>query len=129
MNLGERLLCRDCRITNKGTKIIITMRNELTQNQGMSGKEISSLVFLGLAILYDLSPIDIIPDIPIVGWLDDATITLTTGLNCIQQFTAQTSSTLSNIAKTLKWLVIIIGGILVALLALVVVFFIKSVSN
>ena len=32
--------------------------NELTQNQGMSGKEISSLVFLGLAILYDLSPID-----------------------------------------------------------------------
>lgn len=129
MNLGERLLCRDCHITNKGTKIIITMRNELTQNQGMSGKEISSLVFLGLAILYDLSPIDIIPDIPIVGWLDDATITLTTGLNCIQQFTAQTSSTLSNIAKTLKWLVIIIGGILVALLALVVVFFIKSVSN
>lgn len=104
-------------------------KNELTQNQGMSGKEISSLVFLGLAILYDLSPIDIIPDIPIVGWLDDATITLTTGLNCIQQFTAQTSSTLSNIAKTLKWLVIIIGGILVALLALVVVFFIKAVSN
>ena len=95
----------------------------------MSGKEISSLVFLGLAILYDLSPIDIIPDIPIVGWLDDATITLTTGIICIQQFTAQTSSTLSNIAKTLKWLVIIIGGILVALLALVVVFFIKSVSN
>ncbi len=28
-------------------------------------------VFLVLAILYDLSPIDIIPDIPVIGYVDD----------------------------------------------------------
>ena len=50
----------------------------------MTGKKVSSLVFMGLAALYDVSPVDIIPDIPVVGWIDDILITLTAFLNCIQ---------------------------------------------
>ena len=82
----------------------------------MTGKEVSSLVFVGLAALYDVSPVDIIPDIPVVGWIDDILITLTAILNRIQQFTKETAHTLSIIAKILKWILVLLGGILIVLL-------------
>lgn len=82
----------------------------------MTGKKVSSLVFMGLAALYDVSPVDIIPDIPVVGWIDDILITLTAILNCIQQFTEETAHTLSIIAKILKWILVLLGGILIVLL-------------
>ena len=34
-----------------------------------------ALIFLILALIYDFSPIDIIPDVPIIGWIDDFAIT------------------------------------------------------
>lgn len=35
-------------------------------------KEIATLIFLILDLLYILSPIDFIPDfIPVIGWIDD----------------------------------------------------------
>lgn len=82
----------------------------------MTGKKVSSLVFMGLAALYDVSPVDIIPDIPVVGWIDDILITLTAFLNCIQQFTKETAHTLSIIAKIMKWILVLLGGILIVLL-------------
>ena len=82
----------------------------------MTGKKVSSLVFMGLAALYDVSPVDIIPDIPVVGWIDDILITLTAFLNCIQQFTKETAHTLSIIAIILKWILVLLGGILIVLL-------------
>lgn len=94
----------------------------------MTGKEVSSLVILGLAGLYGVSPVDIIPDIPVVGWVDDFLIIATAVLNCIQQFTAESIEILSNIAKTLKWICIIGGGIIILLLGLLAAFIIKSVS-
>lgn len=53
----------------------------------MNGKQITSLALMGLAVLYDVSPVDIIPDIPVVGWIDDFIITASAGLNCIEKFT------------------------------------------
>lgn len=81
-------------------------------------KQITSLVLAGLAVLYDLSPVDIIPDIPVVGWVDDFFITATAGLNLIQQYTSESMQWLSTIAKTLKWLTIILGVIVVLLVAI-----------
>ncbi|MCR5545458.1 MAG: DUF1232 domain-containing protein [Lachnospiraceae bacterium] len=94
----------------------------------MNSKELTSVVMLGLAVAYDLSPIDIIPDIPIIGWIDDALFTGITALNCIQQFTAETGKALSTIAKTLKWLLIVVGGILVVLIVLFAGLIIKLFS-
>ncbi len=31
-----------------------------------------------LALIYDISPVDIIPDVPFIGWLDDIAVTLGT---------------------------------------------------
>lgn len=81
-------------------------------------KQITSLILAGLAVLYDLSPVDIIPDIPVVGWVDDFFITATAGLNLIQQYTSESMQWLSTIAKTLKWLTIILGVIVVILVAI-----------
>lgn len=81
-------------------------------------KQITSLILAGLAVLYDLSPVDIIPDIPVVGWVDDFFITATAGLNLIQQYTSESMQWLSTIAKTLKWLTIILGVIVVLLVAI-----------
>ncbi|MCI6478291.1 MAG: DUF1232 domain-containing protein [Bacteroidales bacterium] len=84
----------------------------------MEKKQITSLVLAGLAVLYDISPVDVIPDIPVVGWVDDFFITATAGLNLIQQYTSESMQWLSTIAKTLKWLTIILGVIVVVLVAI-----------
>ena len=84
----------------------------------MEKKQITSLVLAGLAVLYDISPVDVIPDIPVVGWVDDFFITATAGLNLIQQYTSESMQWLSTIAKTLKWLNIILGVIVVVLVAI-----------
>ena len=84
----------------------------------MKKKQITSLVLAGLAVLYDISPVDVIPDIPVVGWVDDFFITATAGLNLIQQYTSESMQWLSTIAKTLKWLTIILGVIVVLLVAI-----------
>ena len=84
----------------------------------MEKKQITSLVLAGLAVLYDISPVDAIPDIPVVGWVDDFFITATAGLNLIQQYTSESMQWLSTIAKTLKLLTIILGVIVVLLVAI-----------
>lgn len=84
----------------------------------MNSKQITSIVLTGLAVLYDISPVDIIPDIPVVGWVDDFFITATATLNLIQQHTTESMQWLSSIAKTLKWITIALGVIVVLLVAL-----------
>lgn len=70
--------------------------------------------------IYALSPIDIIPDVvPVVGWADDLLAAVGGGLNLIQATVARSSETLAGILKFIKWIVIILGGILVAIIALV----------
>ncbi len=43
---------------------------------------ISIVLFIG-ALIYTIAPFDIIPDAPVVGWIDDILLTLITGLNLI----------------------------------------------
>ncbi|MDE6400034.1 MAG: DUF1232 domain-containing protein [Muribaculaceae bacterium] len=89
----------------------------------MEGTEVTSTkgawVWAILCGLYALSPIDIIPDvIPVVGWFDDALAIVGGGLNLIQANLAQTNQTLAGIIKFVKWITIILGGILVTIVAL-----------
>lgn len=39
-----------------------------------SGRHWPSIVTLILALIYTISPADAIPDLPIIGWIDDATV-------------------------------------------------------
>lgn len=87
-----------------------------------------SLVIALLALAYDLSPIDAIPDgIPVLGWLDDLCVTLVAALNMYQQFAKDQNSALVKLAKYIKWMLvalvivagIAVGGLVAAIVALV----------
>jgi len=73
-----------------------------------------------LAILYDISPVDMIPDIPVIGHIDDALVTLTATLNLLQKCLRDFSSFLSSLLGLAKWMVISTGIVAVSLMGLVV---------
>ena len=78
------------------------------------------VVFLVLAILYDMSPIDIIPDIPVIGYVDDLIITAIATLNLLQKWFEYTSGMLAAALGFMKWLVIFVGIIAVSLVGLII---------
>lgn len=87
-----------------------------------------SVVIAMLALAYDVSPIDAVPDgIPVLGWLDDVGVTLVAALNAYQQFAANQDALLVKLAKYVKWLLvalvviagIAVGGLIAAIIALV----------
>ena len=78
------------------------------------------VLLFALAILYDLSPIDIIPDIPVIGYVDDLMITAAATLNLLQKWLQDTSVVLAAALGLMKWLVIFVGIIAVSLVGLAV---------
>lgn len=90
-----------------------------TSSVTTSSSHVGAWVSFVLSMVYMFSPIDILPDvIPVVGWLDDFVIAATGTLNLVQRTCQESMSWLSSIAKMLKWVVIILGGILVLIIAL-----------
>ena len=75
-------------------------------------------VLMALCLLYGISPIDIIPDIPIVGQIDDLIILASGTLNLVQCYMERAESSLATIVKVVKWMVIALGAIVIILLAL-----------
>jgi hypothetical protein len=85
------------------------MDKNITEQANKSNKTAPIIIAL-LGILYGVSPVDIIPDmIPVAGWVDDLVITGGTLLNLAQAFTKDTSIVLSNIFKISKWILWILG--------------------
>jgi hypothetical protein len=87
-----------------------------------------SVIVAMLAVVYDLSPIDAVPDaLPLFGWLDDVGFTLMAALNVYQQFTKDQNSMMVRLAKYIKWMMVAlvvlagvaIGGLVTAIIALV----------
>ena len=75
-------------------------------------------VLMVLCLLYGVSPVDIIPDIPVVDQIDDLIILATGGLNLAQSYMERTESSLASVVKVVKWIVIALGAIVILLLAL-----------
>lgn len=58
-----------------------------------------------LGTLYVISPVDLIPDaIPVVGWIDDILIAVSSISTVINSQLSQTNRTLSNMLKALKYI-------------------------
>ena len=79
----------------------------------MTRKQITSLLLLGASIIYDVIPADLIPDIPLVGWLDDMLVTSSAALNCLQQFGINANGKIDRLLKWLKWICILFAVIVV----------------
>ena len=75
-------------------------------------------VLMVLCLLYGVSPVDIIPDIPVVGQIDDLIILASGGLNLVQRYMERAESSLASVVKVVKWIVIALGAIVILLLAL-----------
>ncbi|HPD57014.1 MAG TPA: DUF1232 domain-containing protein [Smithellaceae bacterium] len=73
-----------------------------------------------LAMIYVLSPIDAIPDVPVIGYIDDFFVAAIATLNLLQAWLARTSLVLAAILGWLKWFVVFVGIIAVALVGLAV---------
>jgi uncharacterized membrane protein YkvA (DUF1232 family) len=82
-----------------------------------------------LSIVYTLSPIDIIPDIPVIGWIDDFFVLTTASLNLIEHTTGRSHYTLRRLLKRLKWIVAILGIIVVLLLLILGVLIVKWIGE
>ena len=103
--------------------------SEYNENQPAS-QGIKPWIPLILALIYTVSPIDLVPDfIPIVGWLEDALLVIVGGLNGIQNGILDANSSLRTLIKFVKWGILIIGGIAILIVVLLVVLVFKVVSK
>ena len=83
-----------------------------------NGNMVMPIIWMAAALLYDVSPLDVIPDVPVIGWIDDFFITATATLNLIQKAAEDSVPWLAQIAKNLKWIMIILGIIAIILVVL-----------
>lgn len=96
-------------------------------NQEVS--HVGAWIGAAVAILYALSPVDILPDVvPFAGWADDLLITVTGGLNLLQSYAKEGNETLAGILGAIKWVVIILGVIAIAIIALLIFVVYKIVA-
>ena len=103
--------------------------SEYNENQPAS-RGIKPWIPLILALIYTVSPIDLVPDfIPIVGWFEDALLLIVGGLNGIQNGVLEANSSLRTLIKYLKWGLLIIGGIAILIVVLLVVLVFKTVTK
>ncbi|MCX7970505.1 MAG: YkvA family protein [Negativicutes bacterium] len=83
-------------------------------------------VLFVLALIYAVSPIDLVPDWPVVGWLDDLLLLLGTGLNLIEHRARLPNRPLLIAAiRWFKWLALAAGLSLLAVLAVAAVIFFR----
>ena len=92
----------------------------LVMNQQSQRSMVFPVVLFMLAILYDISPIDLIPDIPVVGYVDDFFITAIATLNLLEKWLQDSSVVLASLLRLAKWLVVFVGIIAVSLVGLAV---------
>ena len=94
-------------------------------SEDLEKKEVSHVgawIWAVLGLIYAISPIDLLPDaIPVAGWVDDILITVTSGLNLIQSYLKESNEHLAKIVKGIKWVIIVLGILIVAIIALIVV--------
>ena len=83
-----------------------------------NNRSYSPYALFALAIVYALLPVDIIPDAPAIGWIDDFFVMLVAGFNLMEKGMGVTNKVVISMLNLMKWGVIILGVIAVSLLGL-----------
>ena len=84
----------------------------------MNRKQITSIILLIGTIVYDFIPADLIPDIPVIGWIDDFFVTSSALFNCIQQFSDDGNEILEKVMKWLKWTCFLLAVLIIIIFLL-----------
>lgn len=72
-------------------------------------KHITEWIQLLFSLVYVFNPIDIIPDMPAIGWIDDFFVVALGMINLVQGYTNDMNEKLAKIIKILKWIIAILG--------------------
>ena len=72
-------------------------------------KHIIEWIQLLVSLVYVFNPIDIIPDMPAIGWVDDFFVVAFGMINLVQGYTNETNKKVAKIIKILKWIIAIFG--------------------
>lgn len=91
-------------------------------------KKVASWILMVLAIIYDILPVDLVPDIPLLGWIDDFLITLVAAINLIQNNKEDISPKQSKIMTAIKWALLIFTVVVILTLILFGALLIKWLS-
>jgi hypothetical protein len=89
-------------------------------------KKVWAWILFIAAIIYGASPIDLIPDMPVVGWIDDFAIGAAAFTNLIQQQFFQTNNSLNKLFKIAKWILISIAVLIFLIAILIITLIIKN---
>jgi len=79
----------------------------------MTNKQKISIVLVIASLIYDAVPVDLIPDIPFIGWLDDILLTSSAAANCLQQFANEGNPVAQTITRVIKWVALALFGVMV----------------
>ena len=83
-----------------------------------------------LAIVYTVSPVDLVPDVlPIVGWFEYALLLVVGGLNGIQNGVVEANGSMRKVIKYIKWGLFILGGIGILIIVLLAILVFKVATN
>jgi hypothetical protein len=84
-----------------------------------------AIAFAVLVLIYDISPVDLIPDAtPGFGWIDDFAATLIAGLNLYQRFAKDPKSKAVKVARYAKW---ILGGVAILVAVVLIALFLMGI--
>ncbi|WP_288685410.1 DUF1232 domain-containing protein [uncultured Brachyspira sp.] len=103
--------------------------SEYTKNKtAKSG--IKPWIPLILAVIYAISPVDLVPDsLPIAGWLEDILFLIVGGLNGIENGVLDDNSSVKKIIKFLKWGLLIIVAMAILIIILLAALIFKMSAN
>lgn len=94
------------------------MNNTSTISNSNKNQTVWASVLAIISMFYTISPLDIIPDIPVIGWIDDFFVLTAAGLNLLEKATGETNHSLRQLLKVLKWIVIAAGIVIILLVLL-----------
>lgn len=84
------------------------------------GPGFGTWLYLILGLCYAFSPIDVLPDfIPVAGWFDDLVITGSAVLNFAQAEVEKWSSGLASLISMVKWIVLLLGIVIILLIVII----------
>lgn len=103
--------------------------SEYTKNK-TTKSGIKPWIPLILAVIYAISPVDLVPDsLPIAGWLEDILFLIVGGLNGIENGVLDDNSSVKKIIKFLKWGLLIIGAMAILIIILLAALIFKMSAN
>ena len=109
-----------CPLKLKTTKIMTNKTETLSRGKSIS-PHAGAWLWIAIAVLYSIAPLDFIPDvITPYGWVDDIIVVVISLINLVQSYLMPKNDALAKMVKRIKWIVIGLAPLVVIAFAVVV---------